>query len=367
MSDFSVEPNDLDSYARLLGRSVDDIDAALEYIEKQCSISTMDQGPLSTLASIAFSGHESIISGVKTSLKSLRTHLKSSKSEVALSATYYRETEFDEAKRMDATYSAPRVHHRTGGGSRGFADKVEPTKRLQTPKIDGDKDEPDGGLFKKALETGNVLSPSWVISKGLELAFDFNPVDEAKKLLAGDWEAFAACAKAWSYLGEFCDDVSTNILAGNIELDSTWNGNGGDSAYKYFSDLARDVAKFKDSFESLKSIYEDLYKAVYQTAEACGDLLSGILDLAAVVGMTAAAGAATSFTLFGPMIAAGAVATEITVMINKWTQLTTVIAGCQTTASGLLGVTGLYDFWEAKQVSFPKVENSYNHPAVPNK
>ncbi|MGW1372695.1 hypothetical protein ACWD6P_00220 [Streptomyces sp. NPDC002446] len=246
-----------------------------------------------------------------------------------------------------------------------FADVAKPTGRLVAPKVDDDKEEPEGGIVKDLLSFGDVLSPSWVISKGLEFAFDFNPVDEAKKLIAGDWAEYAQCAKAWKALGNFCEDLAENIKAGSTALDKSWNGNAADAAYIYFETLSKDIADMKDSFAALEENYEKTSEAVWNAAEACGDLLQGILDTAAIVGLTALAGASTSFTLFGPAIAAGAVAAEVIAMINMWSKLTTVISELQTAINGSVAlVTGISSSIENKAIKFPLPGKAYDSPVA---
>ncbi|MFG2224037.1 hypothetical protein [Streptomyces sp. NPDC048644] len=199
----------------------------------------------------------------------------------------------------------------------------------------------------------------------MEIAFDFNPVDEAKKLIAGDWVEYAQCAKAWKALGDFCEDLSQNIKTGNKALDSSWNGNAADAAYIYFDTLAKDLAEMKESFVALQKNYEKTYQEVWNAAEACGDLLSGILDTAAMVGLTALAGASTSFTLFGPAIAAGAVAGEVIAMINMWSKLTTTISALQTAINGSVGiVSGITASIESKTIAFPLPGSAYNSPVA---
>ncbi|MFF9477264.1 hypothetical protein [Streptomyces sp. NPDC014733] len=245
-----------------------------------------------------------------------------------------------------------------------FADVAEPAGRLVNPKLNEDKDEP-GGLYRDLTAYGDVLSPSAMISKGLELAFDFNPVDEAKKLLGGSWEEYAKCAKAWGALGDFCDELAQNIESGNKALDSTWSGNAADSAYVYMSTLAKDVSSMKEGFDELKKQYEVVTEAVWNAAEACGDLLSGILDLALTAAITAAAGASTSFTLVGPVIAAGAIAGEIAAMITLWGRISALITQVQTCVSGSVGVvTGLTHLHDANMVKFPLPGKGYDSPAV---
>ncbi|MGW7573992.1 hypothetical protein [Streptomyces sp. NPDC054765] len=245
-----------------------------------------------------------------------------------------------------------------------FQDVSEPTSRLVKPQVDGDKEEP-GSLYRDLTSYGDALSPSAMISKGLELAFDFNPVDEAKKLLGGNWEEYAQCAKAWGALGNFCADLSENLESGNKALDATWSGNAADSAYTYVDTLAKDISAMKESFDGLKEQYQQVTEAVWHAAEACGDLLSGILDLALVAAITAAAGAATSFTLFGPVIAAGAVAAEVVAMINLWGKLTVLVTEVQSIVSGSVGtVVQLTRFHAANMEKFPLPGKGYDNPAV---
>ncbi|MFG2135858.1 hypothetical protein [Streptomyces sp. NPDC048650] len=251
----------------------------------------------------------------------------------------------------------------------GFDDVAEPTGRLVSPKVDGDKEEPTSS-YRELTSYGDILSPSWIANKGIELAFaafgaEFSPIDEAKKLLGGNWEEYAACAKAFGSLGKFCDDLSKNIASGNKAMDAAWSGNAADSAFVYFEQLSKDIAEMKDSFDSLKEHYGLVTEAVWHTAEACGDLLSGILDMALLVGITAAIGGSTSFTVFGPVIAAGAVAAEIVEMINLWARLTTLITEVQTFVSGAIGfVVQLSRFHQANMTKFPLPGSGYDNPAA---
>ncbi|MEU3992264.1 hypothetical protein AB0F24_28570 [Streptomyces platensis] len=41
----------------------------------------------------------------------------------------------------------------------GFADVAKPTSRLVAPKVDDDKEEPEGGVVKDLLSFSDVLSP----------------------------------------------------------------------------------------------------------------------------------------------------------------------------------------------------------------
>ncbi|MFI5657888.1 hypothetical protein [Streptomyces sp. NPDC051684] len=244
-----------------------------------------------------------------------------------------------------------------------FEDATEPSKRLSKPTV-GKDDEPTS-TYRDLTSYGDVLSPSAIVSKGLELAFDFNPVDEAKKALGGNWEEYAECAKAWGSLSQFCKDLAENIRAGNKGLDSAWSGNAADSAYVYLESLAKDVESFAATFDDLKENYEVVTEGVWQAAEASGDLLSGILDLAMIVGITAAAGASTSFTLVGPVVAGGAIAGEVAAMMTMYARITTVISEVQTmTSAAVAAVEQVSRLGQSSFAKYPLPEKGYDNPAI---
>ncbi|WP_159029256.1 hypothetical protein [Streptomyces viridochromogenes] len=246
----------------------------------------------------------------------------------------------------------------------GFEDVVDPAGRLKKPQVDGDKDEPSTP-YRDLTSYGDVFSPSAVASWVFEKFLGVNPVDEAKNALGGNWEEYAQCAKAWEALGLFCDDLAKNLQSGNRSLDVTWSGNAADAAYVYMDTLAKDIAAMKGSFEQLKEQYEIVTDGVWHAAEACGDLLSGMLDLAIVIGITMAAGASTSWTLVGPVIAAGAVAGEVVAMINLWTRMTTLIMEVGTVVSGATAmVEQTAHFSQASMIKFPLPGKGYDHPGA---
>ncbi|MFE7272663.1 hypothetical protein [Streptomyces sp. NPDC057623] len=246
----------------------------------------------------------------------------------------------------------------------GFQDVADPAERLKAPEVDADKDEP-GTLYRDLTSYGDVFSPSALASWVFEKFLGVNPVDEAKNALGGNWEEYAQCAKAWNALGLFCDDLAKNLESGNSSLDVTWSGNAADAAYVYMDTLAKEIAAMKGSFEQLKEQYEIVTDGVWNAAEASGDLLSGMLDLAIVIGITMAAGASTSWTVFGPVIAAGAVAGEIVAMINLWTRLTTVIMEVGTIVSGATAaVEQIGHLHQANVIKFPLPGKGYDHPGA---
>ncbi|MEV6173937.1 hypothetical protein AB0L99_37705 [Streptomyces sp. NPDC051954] len=245
-----------------------------------------------------------------------------------------------------------------------FEDVADPAERLKTPEVDGDKEEPSTP-YRDLTSYGDVFSPSALASWVFEKFLGVNPMDEAKNALGGNWEEYAQCAKAWHSLGLFCDDLARNLESGNKSLDVSWSGNAADAAYVYMGTLAKDIAALQGSFEQLKEQYETVTDGVWNAAEACGDLLSGMLDLAIVIGLTMAAGASTSWTLLGPVVAAGAVAGEVVAMINLWSRLTTVITEVGIVVSAATAsVEQIGHLHQANMIKFPLPGSGYDHPGV---
>ncbi|MFG2135859.1 WXG100 family type VII secretion target [Streptomyces sp. NPDC048650] len=101
---FQVEPDDLQSFAKQLERASGDATKALEYMKRECSIGTFDKGPVSALASMWGSGHDSVVDYVSSTLEKMHRILEASQREMARSAKFYEATDQGEASKMDSTY-----------------------------------------------------------------------------------------------------------------------------------------------------------------------------------------------------------------------------------------------------------------------
>lgn len=101
---FKVEPNDLASFSKQIGRAADDVTAAKGYLQRECSIGTFSTGPISAIASMFGGGHDGVMENVRSALEQLHRILDASKNEMSRSADFYRQTDEGEASRMDSQY-----------------------------------------------------------------------------------------------------------------------------------------------------------------------------------------------------------------------------------------------------------------------
>ncbi|WP_159029255.1 WXG100 family type VII secretion target [Streptomyces viridochromogenes] len=104
---FKVDPNDLASFSKQLGRAADHVTAAKEYFERECSVGTFGAGPVSAISSICGifgGGHDGVMENVRSVLGQMHRILDASKNEMSRSADFYEQTDKGEATRLDSQY-----------------------------------------------------------------------------------------------------------------------------------------------------------------------------------------------------------------------------------------------------------------------
>lgn len=242
-----------------------------------------------------------------------------------------------------------------------FKDVASPTGHLKAPGTPDD--------FKSPLEclnkAGDLISPTYWASEIIAMSTGFNPMDKAKEYFAGDWEAYAKCAEVWENLGRMCAGISGNVDTGNRELDSTWDGNGADSAFGYFRALAERCDELRSDLDTLGTEYRVVSHGVWSTAEAVGAILGQIGDAAATAAIAAAAGTLTSWTGWGAAAGYGMAAYEVVRIIEMWSSATKIVNNAQITVNGATGAMETVGGELAGRLrNFPLAGHAYDNPAV---
>jgi len=101
---FKVEPNDLTSFSKQIGRAADDATAAKQYLQRECTIGHFSYGPISAIAGMFGGGHDGVMENVRSALDHMHRILEASKNEMSRSANFYRQTDESEASRLDSQY-----------------------------------------------------------------------------------------------------------------------------------------------------------------------------------------------------------------------------------------------------------------------
>lgn len=98
---FQVEPDAIQGFASLVSRGADGATKAVEYTGNNTQIDKAVGGQLWDLVA---GDHDQYVESAKKALRKAQSVLNSSQSELSKSAKYYRETDTEQAAKMDATY-----------------------------------------------------------------------------------------------------------------------------------------------------------------------------------------------------------------------------------------------------------------------
>ncbi|MCK1794517.1 type VII secretion target [Streptomyces sp. XM4193] len=99
---FKVEHEDLESYAKQLGRVSEDAEQAKRYVGQHTNADVSD----GLLISAFGAPHQDVVQKVKDALQKVQDIAKGSQNELSSAAKYYRDTDESNAEAVDATYPA---------------------------------------------------------------------------------------------------------------------------------------------------------------------------------------------------------------------------------------------------------------------
>lgn len=290
---FRVEPDAIQGFASLVSRGADDATQAVEFASNNTQIDKAAGGQLWDLVA---GDHDQYVDSAKKALGKVQSVLNSSQTELSKSAKYYRETDTDEAAKMDATYPGSKGGGgapSSGGNGSDFADAQDASAALKKPAGDSDNplvkyaqghvDEYNMNPVQKTLGTIMDLgSPSTVAVEAVKLLFGFDIFGEINNWVLGDWNKYKDCAEVWGNLGSFCDAVAANLKKGTQNVGVTWEGNAYDAAKVYFDEFSKKLADFKETFESLQTCYNAAAQEVFQLAEILKAGVVFIADMAII-------------------------------------------------------------------------------------
>ncbi|MFG2141583.1 WXG100 family type VII secretion target [Streptomyces sp. NPDC048650] len=339
---FTVDPADIAGFAKLIDRAAEDMHAGISYIGNQANEDgfQVTQGAVGAIWEELYGNHTQNVQDVKRFLRKVSEILDASGAELKRSAKYYRDTDREQASKIDSTY--PQSKRRTpdadlaSGGSGDFRDANDARGKLKLLEADPSFLSPDliakaqnwaeghveewqfNGGFKSLGVPLDLLSPSAIATEGLKLFFNFDPIGWVATQIGGDWEGYLKCGELWGNLASFCRSVAANIYHGTSQIAVTWTGNAADAAFVYFEEIADLLNSAAESFDSLKENYEMIAYIVFGISDFAKTALSMVLDWALEAGIAALAGVETSSTIIGPIVAAAVVANRALKAIEKY-------------------------------------------------
>lgn len=312
MSGLSVEPDDLDSYGKLLDRVGDQAVEARKYLDKNSKLAG-GEGLFIKIMDPA--SHHAVYTAHEV-LNHLEKAGRRSNTGLTDAAVYYRKTEHETAARVDAAYpkAARPTSHNVDLGiapvqTRHFKDKEDPLSHLTEPEA-GELPESPKSPLDHLTAAFEAISPSTAVIGFLEMVTGHNVAEEAGEWFGGDWKSYAECGSAFENVGSMMNSISTNVQEGANELGNSWQGNASDAAQVFFNQLGASVGQQDTVFSTVGGEYKKAASGIAKLAEEGAAIYKAIIDHCIIGAMAIAAGAASSETGVGGLIGGGTAAYE---------------------------------------------------------
>jgi hypothetical protein len=329
-----VSPADLDKFCQLLDRAVDQTTRASDYLDKHGYINDDNLG--GQLYGLLEPGHQGAMTSLALMFSDIKTVLTNSRAGVAEAATYYRQTDQRTADAFDAALPATAAAAHTDFDTAvdqmvcmapDFVDELDPSTALVVPEVPDELGNP--------IKLLDYLSPShdldWLIHK----IFHFDPFEEVDHWVAGDWRRFYECGVALSHLSEFCHALALNLAQGARALGRHWTGNAGQAAVNYFDHLAEEIDGMTTPLDALSKAHIRAAEAVWQMALTLEGIMQLILDDLIILGISAAATAAMSWTGIADLVGGAVMVAEVAELFELWQNATRVMNICIAVIHGI--------------------------------
>ncbi|GAA4610397.1 uncharacterized protein YukE [Actinoplanes octamycinicus] len=240
----------------------------------------------------------------------------------------------------------------------------DPTDHLAVP---GDPDESISNGFVNPLDLFNAVSPSAWLNEAIEGITGVDVFGWFTEWLAGDWEGIWKFGDAMANLARCVQQVGIDIQAGMNQLDQSWNGNAGDAAYAYFSDLAARTSGQQTAIAPGGDAYHKAATGAWQVSNQLGNILQALADSAVLWCLTVGASGALYGTGVGAVVgtagvgAAALITLQMLSLINK---ASTIINTAGTVILGLIGEGMSLAYQGGDLSSRPLPHAPYVSPAV---
>jgi hypothetical protein len=225
--------------------------------------------------------------------------------------------------------------------------------------------DPVPDLVENILGASQYISISYWLGWAAQQVCGTNPWQWIAEQYAGDWKAVQAAGLALEQLGKFNTAFAKEIDEGAADLfPAHWQGNAAESAQQYFSTLTQAINDQVPDLEGMGGQFKTMAVGMYETANGIKGLWEFLLDLLIAIGLEAAAAAATSWTVIGPIISGAAAAATIAKAIGVWGQILEAHNHAWNAVQAFTGIMAGYlgGLDDLNRHALPA--GSYDHPAV---
>lgn len=208
------------------------------------------------------------------------------------------------------------------------------------------------------------MSPSAWLNAAIEKLTGVDVFGWMTDWISGDWESLWKFGDAMANLAQCMQQIGINIQTGMIKLDTSWDGNASDAAYKYFSDLAAATSGQQVPIAKTQESYHKAALGAWQLSNQLGNILQALADKAILAGIAAAAGTALIETGVGAVAGYGAAALIVLDMVQLINDASVIINTAGTVILGLFG--GVMDaaYQGGDLTSVPLPAGAYRGPGA---
>ena len=349
MTGFSVKPDALDNYAKVLGAPDSDASLDEKYLIEGNKYNDehvkLDPGQGGVFFQAVVGQSNRVHDQISNDNAVICTKLIESAHGLTDSSAEYRKHDQAAATKIDKTY-------RPEGAKAGLpsvddsAPLGDPASALTEPAEDG----PISDLSQQIIDTGSWTSLSDVTLKiikmcGEVIGVDLDLMGLVKDKLAGDFGAIAKVRSAIENLGKFDQISATNIAEGADIMLKSWNGNAANAAKGYFAELHEGIDGRREALENTARKYTEILVSIQEFGAAIEGLITGLIDKAlSAEAAVAAAGCLQEIPVVDVLVdLLGAervmeVAHAAEDVIEKWNWAVTAGEGATSILAGAMGL-----------------------------
>ena len=234
------------------------------------------------------------------------------------------------------------------------------TATLLAPPSDAD---PLPDVVQMIFSAGDLISPTAWVRWVLDQVCDFDPVHDVARWVSGDWNRVMQASRALAALGDYHATMAEDIDRARRSLMADWDGSAAEAADAYFVSLVGSLGEQESALNSVAAQFQAVAVGMSQTAEVIAGLVNALFDWVIIAAVSAAAAAASSWTIVGGVASGAATAASIARAAHLATQIVEAHALATSMASGVVGAVAGYlgalrGFHGA---SFP---SAYDHPGA---
>jgi uncharacterized protein YukE len=176
-------------------------------------------------------------------------------------------------------------------------------------------------LVNQLLSFPDLISPTHWMLWAMETVCGVNPAKWAAEQFVGDWESFSKAGSALANLANFNGALMKALDDGSDRMLGDWQGNAAHACNQYFDEVSAALREQMTALDAVAEQFHRVAQGINTTASLMASLLEMLADALLALALEAAAGAASTPTVVGPVLAGAAAAFTLTKAMGVWGEI----------------------------------------------